>query len=75
MIERIGGSKSGEGQCKLYAQRGRTGRVTYVLGTDGLDNILWGSTEKFSDDRELVDVILSREEWSSLEHLSKDTSS
>jgi len=40
-----------------------------------LDNILWGSTEKFSDDRELVDVILSGEEWSSLEHLSKDTSS
>ena len=75
MIERIGGSTSGEGQSKLYAQRERKSRVTYVLGTDGLDNILWGSTEKFSDDRELVDVILSREEWSSLEHLSKDTSS
>ena len=51
------------------------GLVAYVFAADGLDNIIWGSTQEFCDDGELVDVVLSREERLALEHLSEDAAS
>ena len=46
---------------------------TYVLTADCLDNIIWGSTQKFCDDRELVDMVFSGEKRLALEHLRKNT--
>lgn len=39
-----------------------------------MNHIVWWSTQKLCDDRELVDVILSREQRLALQHLCKDTS-
>ena len=39
-----------------------------------MDNIIWRCSEKLSDDGELVDVILSREQWLALQHLCEDAS-
>lgn len=47
---------------------------TYVLTADCLDNIIWGSTQKFCDDGKLVDMVLSGEKRLALEHFRKDTS-
>ena len=49
------------------------GLVAYVFAADGLDNIIWGSTQEFCDDGELVDVVLSREQRLALEHFCEDT--
>ncbi len=45
---------------------------SYILTGDSVDNIIWRGTEELSDDRELVDVILSREQRLALQHLCKD---
>ena len=47
---------------------------THVLAANGLDDIVWGSSEELSDDGELVDVVLSGEQRLALEHLSEDAS-
>jgi hypothetical protein len=47
-------------------------RYSYVFTADGLNNIIRGSTQKFSDDGELVHMVLSREQWLALKHLSED---
>ena len=39
-----------------------------------MDNIIRWSTEELSNDGELVDVILSWEQWLALQHLGEDTS-
>ena len=51
---------------------GGTCGTSYVLAADGLDNIVWGSSQKFCDDRELVDMIFAREQRLSLEHFCED---
>jgi hypothetical protein len=43
-----------------------------VLAADGADNIIWGRAEQFSNDGELVDVVLSGEKRLALEHLGED---
>ena len=48
------------------------GYSSYVLTANGLDNIIWGSTEQFGDDGELVYVILAREQRLALEHLGEN---
>lgn len=47
--------------------------MSYVLAADGLNNIIRRSSKQFSDDGELVDVVLAREQRLALEHLGKDT--
>jgi hypothetical protein len=49
--------------------------TTHVLTADGLDNIIWGSTEQLRDDGELVHVVLSGEKRLALEHLSENAAS
>ena len=39
-----------------------------------MDNIIWWGTEQLSNDRELVDVVLSWEQRLALQHLGEDTS-
>lgn len=46
---------------------------SYVLTGDGVDNIIWRGTQKLGDDGELIDMILSREQWLALQHLGEDT--
>ena len=46
---------------------------SYVLTGDGVNHIVRGSTQELSDDGELVDMILSREQRLALQHLGKDT--
>lgn len=48
--------------------------MTYVLTGNGVDNIIWWSSEKFGDDGELVDVILSWEQRFAFQHLCEYTS-
>lgn len=48
---------------------------SYVLTGNCVDNIIRWCTQELSDDRELVDVILSREQWLALQHLCEDTPS
>jgi hypothetical protein len=45
---------------------------SYVLTADGLDNVIWRSTQKLRDDGELVDVVLSGEQRLALEHLCEN---
>jgi hypothetical protein len=47
---------------------------THVLTADGLDNIVWRSSEELGDDGELVDVVLSGEQRLALEHLRENAS-
>jgi len=47
---------------------------SYVFAADGLDDIVWWSSEKLGDNGELVDVVLAWEERLALEHFGKDTS-
>jgi len=46
--------------------------LSYVFATDGLNNVIWRSTKELCDDRELVDVVLSREQRLAFEHFRKD---
>jgi hypothetical protein len=46
--------------------------ITHVLAGDGVNNIIRRGTKQLSDDRELVDVILSGKQRFALKHLSKD---
>lgn len=46
--------------------------MPYVFAANGLDDIVWRSTEKLCDDRKLVDVVLSWEQRLALEHFRKD---
>ena len=39
-----------------------------------MDNIIWRCSQELSDDGELVDVILSGEQWLALQHFREDTS-
>lgn len=48
---------------------------THVLARDCVDNIIGGCAEELGDNGELVDVVLSREQRLSLQHLGKDTPS
>lgn len=50
----------------------RQGTQTHVLAADGLNHIIWGRTQQLRNDRKLVDMVLSREEWLSLQHLGED---
>lgn len=54
------------------SHRHRPSGGTHVFAGNGVDDIVWGSAEKLGDDRELVDVILAREEGLALEHLGED---
>lgn len=47
-------------------------RVTHVLARDCVDHIIRGSAEELSDDGELVDVVLAREQRLALEHFCED---
>jgi hypothetical protein len=48
---------------------------SYVLTGNCVDNIIWWRSQKFGDDRKLVDVVLSREKRLALQHLRENTSS
>jgi hypothetical protein len=39
-----------------------------------MDNIIWRCSQELSDDGELIDVILSREQWLALQHFCEDAS-
>jgi hypothetical protein len=47
---------------------------THVLTANGLDNIIWGSSEELGNDGELVHVVFSGEQRLALEHLSENAS-
>lgn len=47
---------------------------TCVLAADGLDDVVGRGSEELGDDGELVDVVLSGEQWLALEHLGEDAS-
>lgn len=64
----MSGGRQSEITCWRY-------RATHVFTADGLDNIIWGSTQEFCDDGKLVDVVFSREKRLALKHLCKDTAS
>ena len=49
--------------------------MAYVLAADRGDNIVWRCSQQLGNDRELVDVILSGEEWLALQHFCEDASS
>lgn len=38
-----------------------------------MNHIIWRRSQKLSNDGELVDVVLAREEWFAVQHLCKDT--
>jgi hypothetical protein len=67
-IERISGSMTDQQlpQLALTAK-------SYVLTGNCVDNIIWWRSQKLGDDRELVDMVLSWEEWLALQHLREDT--
>lgn len=46
--------------------------ITYVLASNGVDDIIGRGTKQLSDDGKLVDVILSREKRLALKHFGKD---
>ena len=48
---------------------------THVFARNSVDNIIRWCAEQLSDDRELVDVVLSGEKRLALEHLGKDATS
>ena len=48
--------------------------MSYILASNSVDNVIWRGSQELSDDRELVDMILSREKRLALQHLCKDTS-
>jgi len=49
-------------------------RCSYVFTANGLNHIIRRCPEQFSNDGELVDVVLAGEKRLALEHLCKDTS-
>ena len=51
---------------------GRVCGSSYVFAANGLDNIVWRSTQKFCDNGELVHVVLSGEQGLALEHFCED---
>ena len=68
-IERIAGSRS------LSAWRRQTHPTqSYVLTRNGVHNIIGWGTQKFSDDGELVNMILPGEQGLALQHLGENTS-
>lgn len=48
---------------------------TYVFTGNGVNNIIWWRSEKFGDDGELVDMILSREQWLAFQHFCENAPS
>lgn len=46
----------------------------HVFAADGVNHIVWRSTQELCDDRKLIDVILSGEQGLSLQHLREDAS-
>jgi hypothetical protein len=68
------GKRLDESQClvKLANIAGSFSRFAHVFTADGLDHIIWRSTQKFRNDGELVHVVLAGEERLALKHLSKD---
>lgn len=48
--------------------------MTYIFTGNGVDNIIWWSSEELGDDGELVDVILSWEQRLAFQHLCENTS-
>ena len=45
--------------------------MTDIFACNGVDYIVGWSSEKLCDDRELIDVILAREEWFAFQHFCK----
>jgi hypothetical protein len=39
-----------------------------------LNNVIWGRSQQFRNNGELIHVVLSREEWLALEHLGENAS-
>lgn len=56
----------------LAGSKSETAAQSYVLAADGLDDIVWRSSEELGNDRELVHVVFSGEQWLALQHLCKD---
>lgn len=56
----------------MFSSEERQGEQTHVLAADGLNHIIWGCTQQLRNDRKLVDMVLSREERLSLQHLGED---
>lgn len=50
-------------------------RETHILASNSVDNIVRRRAKQFSDDGELVHVVLAREQGLALQHLGKDASS
>lgn len=48
--------------------------ATHILASDCVDHIIRWRSQKLSDDRKLVDMVLSREQRLALEHFGEDTS-
>lgn len=48
---------------------------TYILACNGVDDIIRGCAQELRDDGELVDMVLSGEEWLALKHLREDAAS
>jgi hypothetical protein len=46
--------------------------ITDVFAADGLDHVIWRSTQELGNDRELVDMVLSGEQWLSFQHFGED---
>ena len=44
----------------------------HILAADGGDHIIWWCTEQLRDNRELIHMVLSGEQWLALQHLGKD---
>lgn len=47
---------------------------SYILTTDGLNDIIWWCAKQFCDDGELIDVVFARKERFALEHFGEDAS-
>jgi hypothetical protein len=50
-------------------------RSSYILSIDGLNNIIRRRAEKLSNDKKLINMVLSWEEWLSRQHLRHDATS
>jgi hypothetical protein len=57
--------------CCQNAMQGAT-ELAYIFTSDGVDDIVRRRPQQLGDNRELVDVVLAREEGLSVEHLGKD---
>lgn len=45
---------------------------SHVFTANGLDNVIWWSSEKLCDDGKLIDMIFSREQGLPFQHLGED---